>query len=194
MNLYIARHGETEYNVKRLFQGGTGDSPLTENGKAQAQEMGRLMEGIPFDAIYSSPLQRAVGTVNLAFPNRSGIPFFTDERLVEILVGDMQGMDWDEAEKLYPDAAGKMFTDPAGYIPPPKGETLEDMMQRIGSFLEDLAKKEYKNVFVQTHGYVLKVVYAWITEKNIAAILKTPFYDNCAVVRYKYNGKWIEHA
>ena len=53
MNIYIIRHGETNYNVERRFQGMWGDSRLTENGKAQVLAAKKLIENISFDHIYS---------------------------------------------------------------------------------------------------------------------------------------------
>lgn len=58
MRLYIMRHGETEWNVRRLYQGHS-DIPLNENGVALAEITGRGLRDIPFDLAFTSPLRRA---------------------------------------------------------------------------------------------------------------------------------------
>lgn len=99
-------------------------------------------------------------------------------------------MTWDESFDAFPDASTFM-SDPVAYIPPPNGEKLDDMIKRVNSFLEDIIKMNYTKIFILTHGYVMRVLYACTTDKSIAAIGKAPGCGNCEVVRYIYNfGKW----
>ena len=71
MKLYLVRHGETEWNKKRIFQG-KGDSPLTDIGIEQASLLGEYIKGlnIHIDEVISSPLGRAYDTAKLIFPER----------------------------------------------------------------------------------------------------------------------------
>jgi len=62
--LYIVRHGETEWNVKGVMQGQK-DSILTQKGKLQAKELGQKLNGIVFDAVFSSDLSRAKHTAEI---------------------------------------------------------------------------------------------------------------------------------
>ena len=191
MELYIARHGETESNAAGRMQGGGVDTPLTPKGIAQAKALGETITGIDFDAIYSSPLKRAMDTARIAFNDEALFDNqgMTDKRLAEIGLGGAEGMVWDEeAAEVFPDAFPNLFIDPVSYIPPTHGESLHDMIARIDSFLQELACKPYKRVFVLAHGYVLKVVYACTVDKSLAAIKDTPRYDNCQLVRYTHNG------
>jgi len=74
---------------------------------------------------------------------------------------------------------------------PPHGESIKDMTERVSSFVEDIEKQENKTIFVQTHGYVLQVLYSCMLDKSILAIAKSPHYSNCDVVHYTYHlGKW----
>ena len=194
MELYIARHGETEYNAARRLQGSGQDAPLTQKGIAQAKTLGESLEGLVFDAIYSSPLKRAMDTARIAFKDEALFESraVTDKRLVEIGLGDAEGMAWDgEAMERFPEAVKNMMANPTAYIPPTNGEPLTDMIARLDSFLQELASKPYKHVFVLAHGYVLRVVYACSQDKSVAAIGSAPVFDNCALSRYIYNGsKW----
>jgi probable phosphoglycerate mutase len=196
MELYIARHGETESNSVRRLQGGNKDTPLTQKGIAQAEKLAEEIKNIEFDAIYSSPLKRAVDTAKIAFGDDKlfEAKALTDSRLLEIGIGEAEDMIWEDAVKAFPGMA-TMMANPADYVPPPGGEALQDMVVRIDSFLNELAAKPCNKVFVMAHGYVLRVVYACSSDKSVAAIGKSPIFDNCALVRYRFDkGKWnLEH-
>jgi probable phosphoglycerate mutase len=196
MELYIARHGETESNAVRRLQGGSKDTPLTQQGIAQAKKLTEEIKNIEFDAIFSSPLKRAMDTAKIAFGDDKLFEAraLTDNRLLEIGVGKAEDMIWDDAKEAFPGMVA-MMADPALYLPPPGGEALQDMVARIDSFLNELATKPYNKVFVMAHGYVLRVVYACSLDKSIAAIGKSPIFDNCALARYRFDkGRWnLEH-
>ena len=85
MQIYIIRHGETDWNTKRLLQGAT-DIPLNQNGIEAARLTAEALKEIPFDEIYTSPLQRAVQTAEIMRGDRR-IPIIKDERLKEISFG-----------------------------------------------------------------------------------------------------------
>ena len=65
--IYLGRHGETHWNAEQRLQGWT-DIPLNDTGTGQAVQLGKKLDGIRFDAIYSSALQRSYRTAELAFP------------------------------------------------------------------------------------------------------------------------------
>ena len=69
LTIYLARHGQTEENLSRIFQGHL-PGHLTEEGKRQAIALGKALENIPLDAIVSSDLQRVADTVRLAVGSR----------------------------------------------------------------------------------------------------------------------------
>jgi len=191
MNLYIARHGETEFNKAGRLQGNGKDSPLTPKGIAQAQALGetlkKITKGEPFDAVYSSNLKRASDTTEIAMG--SGYKPILDSRLVEIGLGEMEGMYLQEAAETFPEAWGRI-ADPVNYIPPPGGEALANMIARVDSFLADLAKTKHERVFVLTHGYTLRVFQACAIDKSVKALTQTHKYGNCDIAHYKYeNGR-----
>ena len=70
IQMYLARHGQTEENVNRIFQGQL-PGRLTEEGKRQAVAMGEELAGVSPDAVVSSDLQRGDDTVQLAVGNRN---------------------------------------------------------------------------------------------------------------------------
>jgi len=186
MELYIARHGQTEYNSLRRMQGGGLDSPLTSLGVEQAKVLGNAIKDMKFDAIYSSPLKRAMDTTRIVFNDEDIFEkgALTDRRLIEIVLGEAEGLHWDIANLNF-------MTDPSNYSPPPGGEELTEMIARLDSFLQELASKPYKKVFVLAHGFTMRVVYACAVDKTVATIGKAPIFDNCALARYVLDdGKW----
>ncbi|MCL2528403.1 MAG: DUF4173 domain-containing protein [Defluviitaleaceae bacterium] len=189
MELYVARHGQTQFNAEGRYQGGGQDSPLTPEGITQAQNLGKTLVGLHFDAVYSSPLGRASTTAETALGENNKI--IHDPRLVEVGLGVMEGMLWEDAAEYYPKSA-PLLSDPVNYIPPPKGEALPDMINRVSSFLDDVVKAGHNRAFVLTHGYTMRVIHACTMDKTVESIGKTPLYSNCEVVRYKFeDGKWI---
>ena len=195
MELYIARHGETEFNHQRRIQGSGKDSPLTPKGITQAISLGQQLENINFDAVYCSPLGRAVSTIENAFGGKY-TPIF-DERIVEIGLGVFEGLTWFETREKYPNVSVSYpITNPTAYIPPPEGEGLPCMLKRVNSFLDDiLAKHQGQKVFVLTHGFTLCVFYACIIDKDIATIASAPTYGNCQIAKYTHtNGEWRAFA
>ncbi len=189
MELYVARHGESVYNLEGRLTGKEANSPLTHKGKLQAIELGKSIASLEFDAIYCSPLIRATETAKLALNDCCEL--IIDERLAEISLGDMNGLTFEEAQQKYPESGMLFLTDPLSYKTPPNAESIENMISRIGSFLDDLAKQSYKRVFVQAHGYVLRVMYSCCFDKSVESVSKAPIYPNCALVHFTYNnGKW----
>ena len=110
--LYLIRHGQTDWNLRAMLQGRT-DIPLNETGRRQAMEAGERLAGVHFDAVYSSPLQRAMDTAKLVSGWREE-KICPDERLTEIAFGPYEGKD---PHTLGP-AFACFFADPASYRPP----------------------------------------------------------------------------
>jgi len=190
MELYIARHGETEYNAASRIQGSGIDSPLTPTGILQAKALGSSLEGVHFNAVYSSPLKRATDTVMHAF-NGQHTPI-TDARIIEIGLGAMEGMYWSDASNKYPYAATRL-NDPVNYIPPPSGETLTDMITRVSSFMNHISMAGHERVFVLSHGYTCRIFQACVRGGTLEDIGQAQSYGNCEVSCYKFiNGIWSQ--
>jgi len=125
----LVRHGQSSYNQQRLIQGHCDESTLTPEGAAQADAVGRALAGIPFDAIWSSPLQRAqMTTERILAQLRQAIPAlpqpnYSDD-LKEISLPLWEGVPFTEAEANYPQEYRAWRQDPANLvmtIPTPEG-------------------------------------------------------------------------
>lgn len=104
MKLVLLRHGESEWNKLNLFTGWT-DVELSDTGKREAAEAGRLLkaEGFDFDICYTSYLKRAIHTLNLALEemDREWLPVVKSWKLNERHYGALQGLNKAETAEKY---------------------------------------------------------------------------------------------
>lgn len=158
MKLLLVRHGQTDWNLTRHFQGQS-DVPLNETGIHQAEQVAKRLSSKKIDSIYSSDLSRAVETTRIC---RSGfqpdIPTQSDIRLREVNFGDWEGLTYNEIKEKYPDSLATWERDVYSSSPP-NGETLEELAKRVQSFLDDLIRKHNdQTVLIVAHGGVLQVL------------------------------------
>lgn len=157
MRIYIMRHGETDWNVKLLFQGHS-DIPLNANGIALAQITARCFQDVPFDLAYTSPLLRARQTAEILLQNRN-IPLIEEPRLIEIGFGIYEGCSSIPTEQEpEPDSNLLCFLhDPAHYQAPTDGESVEALCKRMSDYLRELTSRrelQDKTILLSTHGGV----------------------------------------
>src|SRR5579871_2475081 len=99
--LLLARHGETDWNSERRWQGHA-DRPLNDTGRAQAAELAESLDGTAIAAIYSSDLARARETAEIVAA-RLGLTVVLDPGLREVDVGDWSGVRHDEVAARFPE-------------------------------------------------------------------------------------------
>ena len=156
--LFVLRHGETEWNRAGRFQG-IYDSPLTEKGRAQAVAMGQRLaaQGVAPDThdFVTSPQGRSRMTAQIALTHmapETGLAAREDARLREISMGDWNGVFRADIE------AGWSGYDDGGFLDlyarAPGGESFESMWERVGAFLDELARP----TVVFTHGITSRVM------------------------------------
>lgn len=155
-DVYLLRHGQTEWNVASRLQGGL-DSPLTAQGRAQAQRQKVLLASLWLELLdaqlYCSPQGRAQATARIAFAGL-GPATISDDRLREISAGSWDGAFLDDIERtnapLFEQARNSfelMFL-------APDGEGEEAVIERCNSFLCDLTGP----AVLITHGATLCVL------------------------------------
>ena len=149
MKLYIARHGETQWNVENRVSGRT-DIPLTEKGMEQAVRLAQDAAGKGIEVILASPLLRARQTAQ-AVSDAIGVPVETDERLIELNFGSFEG-----GPGVNPDFQYTRAQFPTRY---PGGESAFMLAHRVYSCLEDVKRKYAgKTVLLVCHGGVCRMV------------------------------------
>src|ERR1700730_11592279 len=130
--LVLARHGQSEWNLKNVFTGWK-DVALTDAGIAEARAAGRKLkaQGIGFDIGFTSALKRAQDSMTLMLEEMglSGIPVIRDLALNERDYGDLSGLNKDDARKRWGEE--QVHTWRRSYdVAPPGGESLKDTLAR----------------------------------------------------------------
>ncbi len=155
---YIARHGETEANTKKLYQGHF-ESPLTELGIQQAKELGERLKGVQFDAIFSSDLGRAKHTAELAKLDRE-MAVLTTEMIRERNFGSLEGVSIEkhreEARELIEEYE-KLSEEEKFNTSLADMETMEAATSRLIRFLRETAVAyPGKTILVVVHGTIIR--------------------------------------
>ncbi|NMP20954.1 histidine phosphatase family protein [Sulfobacillus harzensis] len=165
--IYLARHGETDWNRLGRFMGQQ-DIPLNARGKSQAQELGERLYGVGFGACFTSDLTRAQQTAEIVLESLgSDLVPVRDVRFREIDGGRFEGLTREEQKASYPhefqvrEAAKSQGGDQR--IPFPGGESFSEMVSRALGGLDDIARLEARGpVLVVTHGGVIQAVLSHI--------------------------------
>ncbi|VVA44215.1 Alpha-ribazole phosphatase [Candidatus Roizmanbacteria bacterium] len=97
--IYLTRHGETEWNVKKLIQG-QNDIPLNKKGKEQAEKLSEKLKKIKFDLIYSSDLKRASETAKIIAGKRE-LKIIKSKALRERHFGKYQGVSFKKSKAIF---------------------------------------------------------------------------------------------
>lgn len=182
MRIYVIRHGETDANKNGMLQGRI-DEPLNDYGVKLAKITGENMKGIKFDVCFSSPLNRALNTAKIVLEesDNKDCEIITDERLIEINMGEYEGKRFRPGENEVPAYKLLLFKWNAFLVGRfPKGETAREVCQRTQNFLKELCQKDYENVLVSMHGCSLRGMLNCLY-KNKFNYWQTGVPLNCAV-------------
>lgn len=147
MELYVVRHGQTDYNVKHLFQGHA-DIPLNQVGIKQAEETAMKFKDIKINRILVSPLQRAIQTASF-IEKVTKIEAIIEKRLIERSFGEMEG------KHSRPDWNIQMMLDYSKNYNYENIEPIQEFFTRIYNFLDDIIQKyKHESIVLITHGAV----------------------------------------
>ena len=191
MKIYLVRHGETDWNKERRFQGQV-DIPLNCYGIELAEKTAEALREIPFEAVFSSPLCRAVQTAKIMMGERF-VPFETDERLKEMNFGSFEGtvippgVSERDSNPLY-----YFWKEPEHYIPPSDGESFEELYHRSAEFMREKIfplENKYETVLIAGHGALNRSILNSVAGFPIEDFWHIPLL-NCAVSELSLeNGK-----
>lgn len=154
----IFRHGETDYNKSKRMQGCGIDMDLNAAGRAQAVKLTDILRKYEVKAVYSSPLQRALSTANIAAQPLS-VPIRIYADLKEACLGNAEGRPFSEIEALYPEIWKHWYT-PNLYMDLrfPGGESKQEIGDRIAGTLRAIAveSENIPVVGISTHGAAIR--------------------------------------
>ena len=192
MKLLLIRHGQTDWNIARRFQGHS-NVPLNEFGRKQAAALADRLSTQHVDAVYSSDLERTFETAKI-IAHLSGCKpdLHSDQRLREINFGDWEGLSYNEIKERYPNALAEQENDIYKNAPP-NGETLEQLCVRVQSIMDGLyAKHKDQTVIIVAHGGVLQILLCLVLKLNpimywqfhlsTASLSEIAFYPDGAIL------------
>jgi broad specificity phosphatase PhoE len=158
----LVRHGETPFNREGRFQGADSDPPLTPRGREQAQAVAEELEGVDFDALYTSDLLRAIETAQV-LAETVGVAPRVLEGLREMSHGEWEGKTKAEILETWPEVHAAFEEDPRG-VARPGGDSYGDLAERVWPLLERLADRHRgERVLVVTHGGPIRLVLSDVT-------------------------------
>lgn len=189
MKLYLTRHGQTEWNVQKRMQG-QNNSPLTKLGEWQAEQLGAYLHNVQFSCIYSSSSPRALHTAELVRGKRS-IPIVASHDLMEIGLGEWEGMAFSEAKKHNPEQFYNFWHQPEKYYRS-DSENFEGLRRRVAGEIERIAKiHTHDTVLVVAHGMVLKTLYTYFQQQSIHDIAHSPLLASACLCEVEHTaGAW----
>ncbi len=152
MIIYLIRHGETLSNAEGRIQGQC-DTQLSPLGIQQSEALAAPFRTVPVDAIYASPLSRAMETAR-PLAELLKLKVHTDDRLKELNAGVFQGLMWAEVQAGYPQDAVRWRNQEPDYVIP-GGESRRMLMERGRAALEAIRATNLARVVVVAHGGVL---------------------------------------
>ena len=176
---YFLRHGETAWNAEGRLCGRT-DIALSPAGRQQARALARGLKALSFEALYTSPLDRALETARL-IGRDLGLAPVPDERLVELNYGDWEGKTIAEIQRTDPATYRAWVANPAA-VAPPKGETGEELVRRVAPFLDQIVSGRTRgNVVVVCHKTVCRLVVCHILGLPLSEYRRRLAMDNAAL-------------
>ena len=199
LKLYIVRHGETEWNVIKRFQGQL-NTPLTEKGMEKLRKTGKKLENVLFDEVYTSELGRTVASAEIILNENRGYKNKKRElqklaELNEVYFGVWQGLTYEEVFLKYPEEGNNYFYNVKNYkAENVEAEKLEDALER---FLKGINKildsHESGNILVVTHGTVFEMFMNYVANDSIFDIDERTLMGNGDYKVFSYkDGKFQE--
>lgn len=173
--LVLVRHGESQWNKENRFTGWI-DIALSPKGEEEAKSAGEKLKALKFDKAFTSMLQRAIKTFEIA-AQTAGFKHLIaekDEALNERMYGDLQGLNKDECREKF--GAEQVHIWRRSFdVPPPGGESLKNTAERVLPYYHKRIEpmlKEGKNILVVAHGNSLRALIMYLEKLSGEQIVK----------------------
>jgi broad specificity phosphatase PhoE len=189
MHLLLVRHGETDWNIQRRYQGKK-DVPLNDAGRRQAALIAPRLARYTIDAAYASDLRRAWETAAI-ISGALGIEVKPEPRLHEIGFGVIEGLTFDQAQARYPGVIPAWLS--GEDVAPVGGESRHDFAARVEAFLDELKQAHRdETVLLVTHGGPIRQILRlalhlppegqWYFQIDNASVSELSLYDERPVI------------
>lgn len=158
--IYLTRHGETEWNEKKLIQGHT-DIPLNTKGKEQAKLLGKQLKDIDFDVVFSSDLLRAANSAEIIIKEKE-MTVIKIKSLRERFFGRFEGKSLDEMRKAFGEVM-LVTKEKQKKLNIYDVENDEEIIARLIPFMKKTAKQYIgKKILMVTHGGLLRAFLSYV--------------------------------
>ncbi|MCI8759704.1 MAG: histidine phosphatase family protein [Clostridia bacterium] len=182
MKLYVVRHGQTDWNVEKRFQGRT-DTLLTHAGRQQAKNLSETFKNIDVDFILSSPLQRAIDTANIINESKN-LNIIIEPKLIERNFGDFEGLNDISSFNC---SINKLLDYNLNYNLH-HVEPIQDLFKRISSLLFELKTNfPNKKIILSTHGGIVQILELILKNLPKETNLQSLSLNNCEFRTYDIN-------
>jgi broad specificity phosphatase PhoE len=166
VKLILVRHGQTLWNREKRAQG-VSDIELSNRGKAQADSLACSLQYERIDAIVSSPLKRALQTAE-AINCFHHLPIEPEEALMELNMGDFEGIVFQEMMKNHGDFLKRWAEDPASVVMP-GGESLAELQERAWDVVERIVRKP-GTTLLAAHNFTIMTILCKIKGMDLSHI------------------------
>lgn len=191
MKLLLARHGQTDWNIARRYQGQS-DIPLNSVGICQAEGLAQRLTTETIHAIYSSDLARAMKTAQ-TIANSHQLEVNPDPRWRELSFGDWEGMGYQEISSHMHELFDAWMKDPAA-TSTPNGESLAQLAERVKNAVDEIKAKHKKDetILIISHSGALQTLLSltlgmdlnryWQFRFQPASLTVIQLYDDSAIL------------
>lgn len=194
-NIYIIRHGQTDYNLENKVQGRGIDSSINATGRQQAHDFFETYRHVAFDKIYVSNLKRTRESVQHFID--LGIPYEGLSGLDEISWGKHEGQAFDpKMHQIYLDtiagwSQGELDRNIGG------GESPNELVYRQKKAISYImSQKEETNVLIATHGRAMRILVCWLLQYPLH-MMDVFEHANLCLYQLEYSGstyRVVQHA
>ena len=157
VRVILVRHGETEWNRLHQIQGSNSDTSLNKTGRQQVKSLALRLKKEPIQAIYCSPLERALETAR-AIASHHRLEVHLEPDLKEFNLGELEGIKIEDLDKSYRET---LFITREGNIFPrvPGGESLKEVQQRAwGAIQRIISRYSEGEIVIVSHYFVLLTI------------------------------------
>lgn len=180
MKLFLIRHGQTDWNISGKIQG-SHDIELNHNGIMQAEELSNKISDnkYKFSKIYSSPQRRATKTAEV-LSKAINVEYISTQGLEEINLGEWEGLSWAEVKEKYPKEYDEWYLNRRD-TKAPKGESYQEMIERVLISLHKIINENCDNVAIVTHSAVIMCLQCCLTNTSFEEMTKFKT-DNTSII------------
>jgi broad specificity phosphatase PhoE len=190
IRIFLIRHGETDWNRIRRFQGRS-DLPLNQAGREQARALALALKDESILAMYSSPLARAMETARLIKIFHAATPLFEEKGLIEMDLGDFDGLEAQQWIDQYPTFQKAWLETPASATMP-GGENLQEVQVRAIDTLERITRlyPSETTLLICSHNFVNLTILCYALNISLTRFRDLRQGTAALNILYKQGERW----